>query len=324
MNTMDAIGMWTLEELPQVVDVPDQPCQQLYEANPVLLGFDVVHYHDIPSYKEGGRGQQGSSEFAYNFHGYQFWFINQDNRERFMKDPWQYAPAWGGFCSWGIARELPPQWPWKIDYLGPPASPWTGWSIVDGVLIFNIWESYTDLFMQDGENNMRLAAQRWKNWFGKLEAGPFNTHCIGEGSMKNWCLARQPSPWTQELPTCENITIVTNTTIPSSNTTNTTNTTDVTNTTTNVTVVSGGGIVSDKSKFDDFENESLSPYQRKWRTAAFIGIPIILVLFALLVYKKCNKKKPETLEGNKEGAGLKTKDSASYGTNSVEEAPANL
>jgi len=270
--------MWTLRELPQVVEVPDQPCQQLYEANPVLLGFDVVHYHDIPSYKEGGQGQQGSSEFAYNFQGYQFWFISQNNRERFMNDPWKYAPAWGGFCSWGIARELAPEWPWKIDFLGPPASPWTGWSIVDGVLIFNIWESYTDLFMQDGEANMKLAAQRWKDLFGKLEAGPFNTHCIGEGSLKNWCLAQQPSPWLKELPSCDNMTFVDNTTVPS-----------------------GGGVVSDKSKFDHFKNENLSPYQRKWRTVGFIVIPILFVFFALILWKYCIRKKNEraTLEPKK-------------------------
>jgi len=293
------VGMWTLKELPHVVEVPDQPCQQLYEANPVLLGFDVVHYHDIPSYKEGGQGKQGDPGFAYNFQGYQFWFINQENRERFMNDPWKYAPAWGGFCSWGIARELPPKWPWEIDFLGPPASPWTGWSIVDGVLIFNIWESYTDRFMEDGQNNMKLAAQRWKDWFGKLEAGPFNTHCIGEGSMKNWCMARQPSPWMQELPICENVTVVD----PTNNTTNTT--------------VSGGGIVGDKSKFDHFENETLSPYQRKWRTAAFIGIPIlVLLIVAFLCYKRYNKKKIDT-----EGDGLKKEDSAGYGGTDSVEAP---
>lgn len=138
------VGMDTLVELPHVVDVPDQPCQQLYgtffpfsihengifapscvltladdlllnskEANPVLLGFDVVHYHDIPSYKEGGRGQQGSSAFAYNFQGYQFWFINQDNRERFMNDPWKFAPAWGGFCSWYVRYSFS-LWPMRF------------------------------------------------------------------------------------------------------------------------------------------------------------------------------------------------------------------
>jgi len=80
----------------------------------VLLGYDVVQYHLIPSYRDGGVAVRGIPEHAYNFNGYQFWFSTEENRNLFMADPWKYAPAWGGFCSWGIARELPPQWPWQV------------------------------------------------------------------------------------------------------------------------------------------------------------------------------------------------------------------
>lgn len=192
-----------ITELPLVVDVPDQPCQQLYEGNPVLLGFDVVQYHFIPSYNDGGVAMRGLPEFAYNFNGYQFWFSTAENRELFKEDPWKYAPAWGGFCSWGVALEKPPQWPWQIDYLGPPASPWNGWLVVNGTLMFNIWASYSDRFMGNVEQNVQDAIARWEGWFGELHAGPFNTHCIGHGPLQNWCLAQQPSPWLEALPECE-------------------------------------------------------------------------------------------------------------------------
>jgi hypothetical protein len=59
------------------------------EANPVLLGFDVVHYHFIPSFREGGVAKQGLPEFAYNFKGYQFWFSSNENRDLFIRDPWK-------------------------------------------------------------------------------------------------------------------------------------------------------------------------------------------------------------------------------------------
>lgn len=172
------------------------------EPHPVLLGYDVVQYHFIPSYKEGGVAVRGNPQFAYNFGGYQFWFSTQKNRDLFREDPWKYAPAWGGFCSYGVALELAPQWPWQTDFLGPPASPWDGWLIQDGVLIFNIWESYSDRFLEDGPTNMAKAKNRWSGFFhGDLHAGPFNTHCIGWGALQNWCLEpSQPAPWIHPLP----------------------------------------------------------------------------------------------------------------------------
>jgi hypothetical protein len=75
-----------LTELPKVVDVTDQPCQQLYGTLPSSLsyiGFDVVQYHFIPAYRNGGAAVPGKAEFAYNLNGYQFWFSTQENRWRF-------------------------------------------------------------------------------------------------------------------------------------------------------------------------------------------------------------------------------------------------
>jgi YHS domain-containing protein len=214
----------------------------------------VVQYHFIPAYRDGGVAVPGKPEFAYNFNGYQFWFSTQDNRERFIQDPWKYAPAWGGFCSWGVALERSPQWPWQIDFLGPPASPWEGWAVVDGVLLFNIWDGYTTMFLGNAQKNMRLAAERWKGLFGKLQAGPFNTHCIGHGALKNWCLAKQPSPWLQELPEC------------------------ITTATTNeTTIVTGGGIVSQLDDFEDFDNSSISPWQKRWTIAGAVLGPVFVL-----------------------------------------------
>ena len=38
---------------------------------------------------------------------YPFWFKTAANKAIFDKDPWSYAPAWGGFCAWGVAGEYP-------------------------------------------------------------------------------------------------------------------------------------------------------------------------------------------------------------------------
>lgn len=270
-----------ITELPKVVAVPDQPCQRLYEGNPVLLGFDMVHYHLIDSYRDGGQPVRGKSEFAYNFNGYQFWFSTEENRNIFIGDPWKYAPAWGGFCSWGVAKEKPPRWPWDDDYLGPPASPWTGWLIVDGKLIFNIYASYSDRFSRDLDKNMRDAEKRWTGWFGSLHAGPFNTHCIGHGTMKNWCLAKQPSPWLEDLPKCSLVS-------------GTDACTDEVNSGGMVSInctevsVAGGGMVSNKDDYSDFDpDENRTPYQKKMiKLGASLGSIFVVAVIAFFFCRK--------------------------------------
>jgi hypothetical protein len=55
-----------LIELPKVVDVPDQPCQQLFGMLPSSLsyiGFDVVQYHFITDHRDGGVDVPGKAEF---------------------------------------------------------------------------------------------------------------------------------------------------------------------------------------------------------------------------------------------------------------------
>lgn len=55
---------------------------------------------------------------------YEFWFRSASNMKKFQKNPWEYVPRFGGFCSWGTATELKEQgWPWDKDFLGE--SPWT-------------------------------------------------------------------------------------------------------------------------------------------------------------------------------------------------------
>lgn len=268
-------GVNDITELPLVVEVPDQPCQQLFEGVVVLLGFDVVQYHFIPAYNDGGVAVRGLPEYAYNFNGYQFWFSTAENRERFINDPWKYAPAWGGYCSWGVATEMSPPWPWQVDYLGPPASPWEGWLVVNDTLMFNIWAGYSDRFMTNAEQNVQDAIARWKGWFGELHAGPFNTHCIGHGPLKNWCLAQQPSPWLEALPECDTVACNNNSAVAAVELNN------------NCT----GGIISDKNSFGDFENDKYSPHQQTIIKAVSISAFVVLLLAAIACGLVCQRRK---------------------------------
>lgn len=227
-----------------------------------MLGYDVVAYHFIPSYREGGQAVRGLPEYAYNFEGYQFWFSTQDNRDLFIGDPWKYAPAFGGYCAWGIKGETPPWWPWSRKHLGPPATPWEGWAIVDGTLIFNIWASYTDRFLEESNLNMDRAVRRWKSFHGgELKAGPFNTHCLGRGDLENFCMGEQPNPWLEDLPICEQT----------------------------ADGLVGGGIVSPYDQFDDFPNIGTTPFGRKFMVYGATAFGIIFLSCFFFQYRRQRK-----------------------------------
>ena len=185
----------------------------------------------------------------------------------FRKDPWQYAPAFGGFCAWGLAKETGPYWPWSSHHLGPPATPWEGWALIpdntttttttnSSTLIFNIWASYTDRFLEEVDLNMEAAIRRWKKFHkGKLHTGPFNTHCIGRGPLENFCISPQPHPWTYDLPDCES------------------------SSGGGGGGGGGGGIVSPHKFYADFRNDNMSPFGKR---LAVIGGTVFGVLFVMV------------------------------------------
>lgn len=203
------------------------------------------------------------------------WDVGNTHR-RWLTQLFQYAPRWGGFCSWGIARELPPAWPWAQSQLGPPASPWEGWFLgPDGSLAFNIWESYTDRFLRDGDANWHLAVERWEALHEAQPSAPrpFNTHCIGHGPLKNWCIAPQPAPWLEELPSCVVTTQSDNSTCQ-----------DLIRAgdqvvdsacLQDVLEVQGGGVVGNATQFQDFSN-----LKERWGVHEYILVALLVFMVA--------------------------------------------
>ncbi|GMH40116.1 hypothetical protein BSKO_08020 [Bryopsis sp. KO-2023] len=181
-------------------------------VRPVMMGYDVVSYFDIKPIQEGviGHPQYACHLATYDksrskkklLGVYEFWFANKNNMKRFEKDPWKYAPKYGGFCSWGIATELEEQgWPWTKSFLGPPGQPWDGWTVHDdGGLYINYWPSIAGSFFSDPEKNIRLGNERWKGWWGDLKAGPFNTHCPNAACVR---IQQNLSPPCPQDATCK-------------------------------------------------------------------------------------------------------------------------
>ena len=64
-----------------------------------LKGYDAVAYH------LERKPVKGSEDFAYEWKGATWWFSSAENRDKFMADPDRWAPQYGGYCAWGIAKD---------------------------------------------------------------------------------------------------------------------------------------------------------------------------------------------------------------------------
>ena len=64
-----------------------------------LKGYDAVAYH------VQRKPVKGSEDFAFEWKGAQWWFSSAENRDKFMADPDRWAPQYGGYCAWGIAKD---------------------------------------------------------------------------------------------------------------------------------------------------------------------------------------------------------------------------
>jgi YHS domain-containing protein len=81
--------------------------------------------HDPVAYFTAGSAVKGSPDLKAEYQGSSFHFASEANRDAFKADPARYAPQYGGFCAFGMARGYKA----KTD----PAA----FTIVDGKLYLN-------------------------------------------------------------------------------------------------------------------------------------------------------------------------------------------
>jgi hypothetical protein len=60
--------------------------------------------HDPVAFFEDGAARRGSPTFHFRWRDADWQFATADHRDRFAASPERYAPAYGGFCAFGIAR----------------------------------------------------------------------------------------------------------------------------------------------------------------------------------------------------------------------------
>ncbi len=108
-----------------------------------IKGYDPVAYHTER------RPVKGSEAFEYEWNGATWRFASAEHRDLFAAEPERYAPAYGGYCAYGVAQGYKP----KID---PEA-----WTIVDDRLYLNLSKQIQNKWEQDIPGYIAQADAIW-------------------------------------------------------------------------------------------------------------------------------------------------------------------
>lgn len=109
-------------------------------------GADVVAYYALEA---GEPAVEGSTEYAYTWRGATWLFASQEHLDQFRADPERYAPAYGGYCAWAMARD-------NLAPIDPDR-----WNIVDGTLYLNYSARTQRDFVSEIDSQIEQADEHW-------------------------------------------------------------------------------------------------------------------------------------------------------------------
>ena len=108
-----------------------------------IKGYDPVAYF------VDGAPKLGKAEFTAEHGGVRWQFSSAGNKQRFLREPDKYLPAFGGYCAYGVAQGYLV----KID---PKA-----WSIRQGTLYLNYDPGVQKQWEKDPEGFIDTARKAW-------------------------------------------------------------------------------------------------------------------------------------------------------------------
>ncbi len=118
---------------------------------PVSKGEDglALGGHDAVAYFTESKPIAGKKEFQAQWNGATWQFASAEHREAFVKAPEKYAPQYGGYCAYAVAKGA-----------SAPGDP-TLWKVVDGKLYVNKNADVHKLWNQDVPGYIVQADRNW-------------------------------------------------------------------------------------------------------------------------------------------------------------------
>ncbi len=107
--------------------------------------------YDVVAYFTDKKPMEGKQDYQTEWKGAMWLFSSAENLEMFSKNPEQYAPQYGGYCSWAMA---------KGDLAkGDPKR----WKVVDDKLYLNYNWSIQKLWERDIAGMIERGDAQWPN-----------------------------------------------------------------------------------------------------------------------------------------------------------------
>jgi YHS domain-containing protein len=120
------------------------------EANLNRQGV-AIHGYDPVAYFDDARPVRGSESLSARHNGVAYRFSSQENLQKFTANPDKFAPAYGGWCSYGVRVGK------KFD-IDPNA-----WKIEGGRLFLQLDLGTQKVWDKDRIKNIEIADRLWPN-----------------------------------------------------------------------------------------------------------------------------------------------------------------
>jgi len=108
-----------------------------------ISGYDAVAYFTE------SKPVKGSSEFTLEHDGAMWQFASMENLDKFKADPASYAPQYGGYCAYAIAKG-------KAKSIDPAA-----WKVIDNKLYLNHTMAVQKKWLKDTAMGIEAADAMW-------------------------------------------------------------------------------------------------------------------------------------------------------------------
>lgn len=121
----------------------DKTLQNTEDSGLAIQGYDPVAYFTQ------GKAVEGSPDFVASHDGATYRFASAEHRDLFAADPAKYAPQFGGYCAYGVAKG-------KLFKIDPEA-----FNIVDGRLLMQFNAKVARTFAKDAQAYLEKADGHW-------------------------------------------------------------------------------------------------------------------------------------------------------------------